>query len=247
MAWRPRWSRVLEHPRREPSPARHGAEQPVPVGDFTAHPGKGVTVPRAQAAPGRRAGGNRRSRPAARPGARARPWSSCRRRVPCSPYLAIADPPAADLARGRRASRRRGIRLVMLTGDHRQRRRHRRAAGWDEYRRYPAGGQGTCGVAELRVVGGRHGGRRHQRCTGTAVDLSWIRGSRGGSGCRNRSSRSHSVRNDLVRVDAAIDLSAATLSKNPRHLFFASSYLQCPWGSPALAAWSGRRWRGRWS
>lgn len=216
-----------EHPLARAILARHGAEQPVPVGDFAAHPGKGVTgtvggrVLRL-GVPGW-AGTDDAS--AARLRGEGKTVVVLAEGSTMLALLAIADPLRPTSREAVERLKRRGIRLVMLTGDHAETAAAiAREVGIDEYRAGILPGDKATAVAELRGEGvvAMVGDGINDAPALAAADVSFALGA--GSDAAIEAADLTLVRNDLRGVDAAIDLSAATLSKIRANLFFAFIY-----------------------
>jgi Cu+-exporting ATPase len=140
--------------------------------------------------------------------------------------LAIADPLRATSTAAIARLRQRGIRVVMLTGDHQATAEAiARAAGVDEVRAQVLPADKAAAVQALRQSGAvvaMVGDGINDAPALAAADVSIAMGA--GSDAAIEAADLTLIRNDLAGVADAIDLSRATLRKIRQNLFFAFIY-----------------------
>ncbi len=217
-----------EHPLAKAILARQGDRPVLPVADFNAHAGQGVS--------GKVGGRSLRlgapawvgvvSGEAARLRGEGKTVVALAEGETLLVLLAIADPLRPTSREAVDRLKARGIRLVMLTGDHADTAAAiARQAGIEDYRAGVLPGDKAAAVAELKAAGGvvaMVGDGINDAPALAAADVSFALGA--GSDAAIEAADLTLVRNDLRGVDDAIDLSAATLRKIRHNLFFAFIY-----------------------
>ncbi|MBK7900955.1 MAG: cadmium-translocating P-type ATPase [Azonexus sp.] len=216
-----------EHPLARAILARLEGRRPDPVTDFSALAGKGVsgTVRGRKLRLGSPAWVGAEAEPASRLAREGKTVVALAEGDVLLAYLAIADPLRPTSREAVARLKARGIRLVMLTGDHADTAAAiARAAGVDEFRAGILPGDKAAAVAELRGQGvvAMVGDGINDAPALAAADVSFALGA--GSDAAIEAADLTLVRNDLRGVDDAIDLSRATLRKIRANFFFAFIY-----------------------